>query len=127
MAHLVYQPKRLIQSCFDPRASSALASLASSVHNPPGNRVRHRNFSFGWPYVTIKYDLVIQTCSFEMAAILVLFFDLLSYPHRQSYRLILHILTYLFFTYIHKRNNTTEAFFLKFMGILLKCIYSLLL
>ena len=59
-------------------------------------------------YMHIKY-LVILTCSFLMTAILVLFFDLLSCPY--SLRdLIFHILMYLFFTFIHKRNNATGTF-----------------
>ena len=54
-----------------------------------------------------------------MAAILVLFFYLLSCPFRVF---ILHILMHLFFTYTHKRNNVTVAYFLKFMSIFLEFI-----
>ena len=66
-----------------------------------------------------KY-LVILTFSFQMAAILLLLFDLLS-----AYRdFILHLLMYLFFTYIHKSNNATAIYFLKFMSIFFKSMYS---
>ena len=41
LAHLVYQPKSLIQSCFVHRAS-----VTVSVHTSPCHRVRHRNFIF---------------------------------------------------------------------------------
>ena len=57
------------------------------VHTSPWHRVRYRNFIFGThmhtcpPYMHIKY-LVILTCGFQMAAILVFFFDLLSCLHR---------------------------------------------
>ena len=62
-----------------------------------------------------------------MAAILVFFFDLLSCPCRQSQRIhIAHAYVSLF-TYIHKMNNATVAFFLKFMSIFLKFMYSLFL
>ena len=44
-----------------------------------------------------------------MAAILVLFLDLLSRPCRQS-QTSYCILMYLFFNYIHKRNNATVTF-----------------
>ena len=83
LAHLVYQPKNLTQSCFVRRASS----LASFVHT--SHRIKHTNFIFRThlylcpPHMHIKY-LVILTCSFYMAAILVLFFNLLSCPYRQS-------------------------------------------
>ena len=66
----------------------ALAS-SSSVHTSPWHMVRHRNFIFGIhmhrcpPNMNIKY-LMILTCSFKMAAILVFFFDLLSCPCGQS-------------------------------------------
>ena len=69
--------------------ASALVSLVLallSVHTSPWHRVRKRNFIFGIhmpicsPYTHIKY-LVILTCSFQMAAILVFFFDLLSCLH----------------------------------------------
>ena len=97
LAHLVYQPKGLIQSCFvhhchwrHPALASVLAS--SSVHTSPWHMVRHRNFILGTHmhicplYMHIKY-LMILTCSFKMGAILAFFFDLLSCPHRQSQRL----------------------------------------
>ena len=61
-------------------SSLALVLSSSSVHTSPWHRVRHRNFIFGI-YMHIKY-LVIPTCSFQMAAILVFFFDLLSCLHR---------------------------------------------
>ena len=94
LAHLVYRPKSLIQSCFVHRRhwcrpASALAVALSSVHTSPWYMGRHRNFILGThmhicpPYMHIKY-LMILTCSFSMAAILVFFFDLLSCPHRQS-------------------------------------------
>ena len=37
-----------------------------------------------------------------------------------------HVLQYLFFTYIQKRNNATATYSLKFMGIFYKSIYLLL-
>ena len=61
LAHLVYQPKSLIQSCFVCRRWH--------WYRPPWHRVRHRNFIFGIhvhiypPCMHIKY-LVILTCSF---------------------------------------------------------------
>ena len=55
--------------------------------------------------------LVILTGSFQMAAILVLLFDLLSCPYSHR-NFILHILTYLFFTFLQIRNNSTVTFFL---------------
>ena len=71
-----------------PSSFALLSSLASSsVHTSPWHRVRHRNFIFGIHMhicptcVHIKY-LVIVTCSFQMAAILVPFFNLLSCLHR---------------------------------------------
>ena len=70
LAHLVYQPKSLIQSCFVHRCHwPALAAVSSSVHTSPWHRVRHRNFILGThmhirlPYMQIKY-LMILTCSF---------------------------------------------------------------
>ena len=52
------------------------------------------------------------------------YFPLICYPaHIDSHRdFKLHILMYLFFTYIHKRNNITVTYYLKFLTI-----YSLLL
>ena len=53
-----------------------------------------------------------------MAAILIIFSDLLSCPYRKSYRLHnAYTYTYLILTYIDKRNNATEIYFLKFMSI----------
>ena len=55
----------------------------------PWHMVRHRNIIFSIhmhtcpPCMHTKY-LVILSVSFLLAAILVLFFDLLSYPYRQS-------------------------------------------
>ena len=40
---------------------------------------------------------------------------------------ITNILMYLFFIYIHKRNNAIVIYFLKFMSIFIKFMYSLLL
>ena len=58
---------------------------------------------------------------------LALFFDLLSCPHNcfTVIDFILHILMYLFFTYKHKE-YTAETYFLKFMSIFFKLLYSLL-
>ena len=108
LAHLVYQPKSLIQSCFVHRRRwhrPVSASAVLSVHTSPWHMVRHRNFILGThmhicpPYMHIKY-LMILTCSFLMAAILVFFFDLISCPHRQSQRL--HITyTYVSLIYLH--------------------------
>ena len=113
-------------------SSLALSSLALSVHTSPCHRVRHRNFIFGIhmhicpPYVHIKY-VVILTCSFKWQPFW--YFSLTCCPtHTDSHRdFILHIPLYLFFTFIHKRNNATVNFFLKFMSIFLKSIYPLLL
>ena len=110
LAHLVYQPKSLIQSCFvrrrrwcRRRCPASELVLASSVHNSPWHRIIHRN----------------------LAAILVFFFHLL-FCHTDSHRdFILHILMYIFFTFVHTRNNATVTYFLKFMTIFLKFIYSL--
>ena len=70
LAHLVYQPKSLIQSCLVHRASSLASSLlASSVHTSPSHRFKYRSFLFGTdmhlcsPHILIKY-LVILACSF---------------------------------------------------------------
>ena len=82
LAHLVYQPRNLIQSCFVRRASFCVVILG---HCP---RRRHlctpllateldieTSCDMNMPicpwYMDIKY-LVILTCSFQMAAILVL-------------------------------------------------------
>ena len=48
LAHLVYRPKRLIQSCFVRCASSSLllSLLTLSVHTSPSHRFKHRNFLF---------------------------------------------------------------------------------
>ena len=74
LAHLVYQSKSLIQSCFvcchhwHCPASSLVSSL-SSVHTSPWHMVRHRNFILGTlmyicpPYMHIRY-LMVLTCSF---------------------------------------------------------------
>ena len=64
------------------------ASLLS-VHSLPSHRITHRNLIFGMnmptcPWYVLIQCLVILTCSLQMAVILVLFFDLLSYPYRQS-------------------------------------------
>ena len=110
LAHLVYQ-KGLKQSCFvcRPPVSSALASY---VNTHPRHRVRNRKFIFG---------MNMPICPW--------YFSLIFYPaHTDSCRdFIVHIPMYLFFTYIHKRNNATVTYFLKFMSIFLKFIYSLLL
>ena len=49
LAHLVYQPKNLIQLCFvcRRRPASALALALSSVHTSPCHSIRHRSFIFG--------------------------------------------------------------------------------
>ena len=129
--YLVYQPKSLIQSCFVRRrrpASLASASALMSVHTSLRHRVRHRNFIFGIhmllcpSHMHMKY-LVILTCSFYMAAILVI-----CYSHTDSLRdFILHILMYILFIFIHKKNKATITLFLKLMSIFLKFTYSLLL
>ena len=129
LAHLVYQPKSPVQSCFVrhhrwhcPLLALVLALL--SVHTSPCHRVRHRNFIFDIhmhmcpPYMHIRY-LVILTCSFYMGSHFDIFLWFATGSHRDF---ISHVLTYLFFTFIHKR-----TYFLKFMIIFLKFIYSLLL
>ena len=79
------------------------------------------------PLLYADYILIIVTYSSQMAAILVLFFDLLS-CHAEGHRdFISLILMYVFFTFIHKRNNATVAFFLKFMIIIVKSIDSVIL
>ena len=61
-----------------------------------------------------------------MAAILVLFFDLLSCPLCVPFLIGLpKVLTCLFFTFMRKRKNTTVTFFLKFMSIFLKSLHFL--
>ena len=72
LAHLVYQPKSPIQSCFfrwhwhHPASASV---LVLSVHTSPWHMVTHRSFIFGTPmhiyspYMHIKY-LAILTGSF---------------------------------------------------------------
>ena len=47
LAHLVYQPRSLLQSCFVHCASLALSLLVSFVHTSPNHRLKHRNFIFG--------------------------------------------------------------------------------
>ena len=81
----------------------------------------------GPQYKVIPY-LVILTCSFKWQ--LLGYFSLICYPaHIDSLRdFISHILKYLFFTYLYKRNDATVTYFLKFMSITFsKFIYSLLL
>ena len=68
------------------------------------------------PHMHIKY-LMIIICSFEMAVILVFFCPASVGSHRDF---ISHVLQYLFFTYIHKRNNATVTYFLKFVSIYFK-------
>ena len=63
--------------------------LLSSVYSPASHMVKHRNFIFGVnmytcsQYMHVKC-LVILTCSFQMTTILVIFFNMLSCPHRLS-------------------------------------------
>ena len=110
LAHLVYQPRSLIQSCFVCHRRwhhPALALASLSVHTSPWHMVRHRNFILGThvqicpPYMHIKY-LMILTCSFKWQPFW--YFSLICYPaHIGSHRdFISHILKYLLFTYIHK-------------------------
>ena len=68
LAHLVYQPKSVIESCFVRHASS-LASL-SSVHTSPSHRIKHRNSIFGTK-MHIKYLAILTYVCY----ILVIFFD----------------------------------------------------
>ena len=49
----------------------------------------------------------------------------LCYPAHHHGDYILHMPMYLFFTYIHKRNNANVTYFLKFMSIFLKLLTSL--
>ena len=105
----------------------ALASSLLSVHTSPCHRVRHRNFICGMqmhigpPFMYIKY-LVIFTFKRQP----LWYFSLICCPaHTDSHRdFMLYILTYLLFTFIHKRNNVTVTYFLKFMSIFLKFMYS---
>ena len=68
LAHLVYQPKSLIQSCFVCHRRwhrLASASSLSSVHTSPWHMVRHRNFILGTlvqicpPHMHIKYSMIL--------------------------------------------------------------------
>ena len=66
LAHLVYQPKNLIQSCFvHCHHWHHPASASLSVHTSPWHMVRHRNFILGThmhicpPYVHIKYLMIL--------------------------------------------------------------------
>ena len=71
LAHLVYQPKSLIQSCFVHHCWCWHCHHWCWHHLciPPWHRVRHRNFIFDIhmhvypPFMHIKY-LMILTCSF---------------------------------------------------------------
>ena len=89
---LYYHALSIVHHCHHHWHHPALVSASASVHTSPWHVVRHRNFILGThmhicpPYMYIKY-LMILTCGFKMAAILVFFFDLLSCPHRQSQRL----------------------------------------
>ena len=47
LAHLVYQPKGLIQSCFVHRTSLSSCVIVDICAHPPDHRVKHRNFIFG--------------------------------------------------------------------------------
>ena len=102
-------------------------ALALSVHTSPWHRVRHRNFIFGIhmhicpPCMHIKHFVILTSVSKWQ---LFWHFSLIYYPaHIGSHRdFISHILKYLIFTYIHKRNNVTVTYFLKFMSILKKII-----
>ena len=107
--------------------SSSVSLSCVGIGISPWHRLKDRNFIFNVyvhiypPYMNIKY-LVILTGNFLNGNHFVIF------PHTDSCRdIILHVLTYLFFTFIHKRNNATVTYFLKFMTIFLKFICSLLL
>ena len=63
LAHLVFQPKSLIQSCFvHHHRWHCSASASASVHTSPWHMVRHRNFILGThmhtcpPCMHIKYS-----------------------------------------------------------------------
>ena len=105
-AHLVYQPKSLYNHTLSLVVGVGIIVVICA--HLLRHRVRCRNFILGIhmhicpPYMHIKY-LVILTCRFSMAA-----------SHGDF---ISHILKYLFFTCIHKRNNATVTYFLKFMNI----------
>ena len=128
LAHLVYQPKRLMQSCFVCCVSLLALVLVLTVQTSPIHRIIHRSFIFGThvhlcpSYMYIKY-LVILTCSFLNGSHFGT--SLFCYPaHTDSHQdFMLHILMYPFFTFIHKRNNATVTFYLKFMSIFLKSTY----
>ena len=104
LAHLVFQPKSLIQSCFVYWRHPASAS--ASVHTSPWHMVRHRNFICGIhmhicpPYMHIKYLMKLVVFDWQPFW----YFSLICYPaHIGSHRdFISHILKYLLFTYIHK-------------------------
>ena len=105
----------VVHRCVSLLALSLALLLVLSVHTSPCHRVRHRNFIFGThmhicpPYMHIKY-LVILTYSFKWQ--LFWYFPLICYPaHIGGCRdFILHILKYLLFTYVHKRNNATVTY-----------------
>ena len=106
-------------------------ALVLSVHTSPWHMVRHRNFIFS---THMHISLPIYAHQIFSDSDLVVFkwqpfcyFSLICCPaHTDSHRdFILHILVYLFFIFMHKRNSVTVTFFLKFIGIFLKSIYSL--
>ena len=116
LAHLVYQPKSLIQPWFVCCWHHWCWCHHHLCTPPPGTGLEG-NFTFGIhmhacpPHMHIKY-LVFKWQPFW-------YFSLICCPaHTDSHRdLILHILMYHFFTFIHKRNNATATFFLQFMSI----------
>ena len=89
LAHLVYQPKSIIQSCFACHHHwhhPALASVSLSVHTSPWHMVRHRNFILGTHmHMSPIYAHQIFNDS-----------DLVVFKWQQP------LLKYLLFTYIHK-------------------------
>ena len=118
-----------MQSCMvHHRPVSVLASaLASSVHTSPGTGLDIES-SYLVHICTYVSHMYISNILWFWHVIfkwqLFCYFSLICYPvNIDSHRdFMSHLLKYLFFTYIHKRNNVTAAFFLKFMRIFLKSI-----
>ena len=120
LAHLVYQPKSLIQSCF-------------VHHHWHRHHWRHLctpppviGLDIETSYLLCIYTYIPHICTLNIYWFwLVVFkwqpfwcFSWICSSHIDSLRdFILHILMYLFFTFIQKRNNANVPFFLKFMSI----------
>ena len=123
LAHSVYRPKSLVQSCFVRRKS--LASLVS-VHTSPGCRIRQK-FHIWYTYTPIPLIYTHQT--FSDSDLLFLngshFGTFLCFvSHKDSHRDFI----YCVFLFVSSLPTYTKEviYFLKFMSIFLKFIYTLL-